>query len=173
MGTADESNQSRASYSKKQVTDASEWGNVGMLERMQFLAQERNWHIESIERLNARVAFGGSALLIGALLGAGNLSEVTAVPHGLRAVCAALYLGGAACVSIAFVINWRFREARAQECASAMRRSAEGLSGWGEMLTEWLAFEPLPRCRAFGWTLGLGAAMLAGSVSLLALGVLL
>lgn len=137
------------------------------LERMQFLREERDRHVELLEKLNFRVSFGAVVVLATALFGLDNPQQLGAALGALREVCMWFAIGGAVCVIAGLVIHWNFRDTRAGWCAEAMRSIAASEPGWENFLKNEDPFAGLPKRRPFSWLLGIGVIAVLASGAIL------
>ena len=138
-----------------------------MLERMRFLREERDRHIELLEKLNFRVSFGAVVVLATALFGLDDPGKLGDALGDMSPYCAGLAIAGAVCVIAGLIIHWNFRDSRAAWCAEAMQAIAAGRPGGENFLKNVDPFAGLPKRRPFSWLLAIGViAVLASGVIL-------
>lgn len=142
------------------------------LERMRFLREERDRHVDLLEKLNFRVSFGAAVVLATAAFGADDLGRLGEGLGDWIWLCGGLMLVGAACVTAGLIIHWNFRDSRAERCAKTMRRIAVGEPGWEEFTAHEDAFDALPAPPAFSWLLAIGVIAVLASTAILVVAAL-
>lgn len=132
---------------------------------MRFLREERDRHVDLLEKLNFRISFGAAVVLATVAFGANDLGQLGARLNACPiSICTALALIGAVCIAWALIIHWNFRSGNIQRCADAMRAIAKGELAWDKFMDPERAFAALPAHALFPSLLAIGviALLLSG-----------
>jgi len=144
-------------------------GQLTALERVSFLRDERDRHIELLEKLNFRISFGALVVLATAAFSADELASVRTGPKWLDNFTLALAIIGALCLIVSLVIHWNFRERRAKWCSQLIEQM---MAGKTDAVAAKIVpprtnlYLSLPPGFVFSWTLGTGVVSLlvAGAI---------